>query len=126
MGRGQRAKGKMLRSPVMGRGAVTGGGGGGGGGNQTRYAIYRHQLIRSKHPLLYGSGQLYNWLAIVTKGMTFIFILMLSSNCERRITVMKQSVNTCHCAWHVHYDTQEGIASRLWEIPSDMPFVSLI
>ena len=59
--------------------------------------------------------------------MTFILILMLSlSNCERRITVMKQSVNTCHCAWHVHYDTQEGIASRLWEIPSDMPFVSLI
>ena len=38
MGRGQRAKGKMLSSPVMGRGAVTGGGGGrgwrGGGGGR--------------------------------------------------------------------------------------------
>ena len=28
-----------------------------------------HQLGRSRHPLPCGSGQLYNWLAIVTKGI---------------------------------------------------------
>ena len=59
------------------------------GGGQSRGATgirlvlqYRHQLIRSKHPLPCGSGQLYNWLAIVTKGMTVIRILMLSLTLE--------------------------------------------